>query len=74
MKNIQHYKPFPKKQIIRLRVLGYLVLFLGPCLFFYKQPENTLVSFFIEALLILFGIVILKDCWVSQEFWRNQQE
>ena len=74
MKNIRYYKPFPLKRITSLRVLGYLVLFSGPCLFFYKQPDNTLFSFFIEALLILFGLVILKDCWVSQEFWRNQQE
>ena len=74
MKNIEHYKPFPLKKITSLRVLGYLVLFLGPCLFLYKYPENTLFSLFIEALLILFGIVILKDCWISQEFWRNQQD
>jgi hypothetical protein len=74
MKNIEHYKHIPLKRITSLRILGYLVLLTGPCLFVYKHPDNTLFSFFIEALLILFGLVILKDCWVSQEYWRGQQD
>ena len=71
---IRHYKPFPLKQITRLRVLGYFVLILGPVIFFYKQPENTPLSLFVELLLILFGMIILKDCWISQEYWRNQSD
>ena len=71
---IRHYKPFPLKQITNLRVLGYFVLILGPVIFFFKQPENTPLSLFVELLLILFGMIILKDCWISQEYWRNQSD
>ena len=71
---IRHYKPFPLKQITSLRVLGYFVLILGPVIFFFKQPENTPLSLFVELLLILFGVIILKDCWISQEYWRNESE
>ena len=71
---IRHYKPFQLKQITSLKVLGYFILILGPVMFFYKQPENTPVSFFIELLLILFGVIILKDCWISQEYWRNESD
>lgn len=70
----RHYKPFPLKQITSMRVLGYFVLILGPVIFFYKQPENTPLSLFVELLLILFGMIILKDCWISQEYWRNQSD
>ena len=70
----RHYKPFPLKQITSMRVLGFFVLILGPVIFFYKQPENTPLSLFVELLLILFGMIILKDCWISQEYWRNQSE
>lgn len=73
-RKIRHYKPFPLKQITNLRFLGYFVLILGPVMFFYKQPENTPFSFFIELLLILFGVIILKDCWISQEYWRNESD
>ena len=71
---IRHYKPFPLKQITSLRVLGIFVLILGPALFFYKQPENTPLLIFVEILLILFGVIILKDCWISQEYWRNKSD
>ena len=71
---IRHYKPFPLKQITSLRVLGCLVLVLGPAIFFYKQPGNTPLLIFVELLLILFGVIILKDCWISQEYWRNESE
>ena len=70
----RHYKPFSLKKIARLRILGYFVLILGPLIFFYKQPENTPLLIFVEFLLILFGVVILKDCWVSQEYWQNKSE
>ena len=71
---IRHYKPFPLKQITSLKILGYFVLSLGPVIFFYKQPENSPVSLFVEILLILFGLIILKDCWISQEYWRNKSD
>jgi len=71
---IRHFKPFPLKQIIRLRLLGFFIVISGPLLFFYKYPDNTPFSFFIELLLILFGVVILKDCWISQQYWRNKSE
>lgn len=73
MKKIEHYEPFSKKKITSLKVLGYFVILLAPALFVYKYPDNTIFSIFIEALLILFGLVILKDCWVSQEYWRQQK-
>ena len=71
---IRHYKPIPFKKITSLRVLGYFVLMLGPALFFYKQPENTPLLIFVEFLLSLFGAIILKDCWIAQEYWRNKSE
>jgi len=71
---IRHYKPFPLKQIASLKILGYFIMALGPFIFFYKYPENTPVSIFIEFLLILFGVIILKDCWISQEYWRNESK
>ena len=71
---IRHYKPFPLKRITRLRYLGYFVLILGPVMYFYKQPENTPLLIFVELLLILFGVIILKDCWISQEYWRNKSD
>lgn len=71
---IRHYKPFLLKQITRLRFLGYFIMALGPFVYFYKYPENTPFSFFLELLLILFGIIILKDCWISKEYWRNKSE
>ena len=71
---IRHYKPFPLKQITSLRVLGCFVLILGPVIFFYKQPENTPLLLFVELLLILFGVIILKDCWISKKYWLNKSD
>ena len=71
---IRHYKPFPLKQIPNLRILGYLLIIVGPMMFYYKQPGNTPLSIFVELLLILFGAIILKDCWISQEYWRNESD
>lgn len=73
-KTIRYYKPFPLKYLARMKVLGWFIITLSPLLFFYKYPENTPFSFFIEFLLFLFGAVILKDCWIAQEYWRSDSD
>ena len=74
MKNIKPAKLIRPNRITLYRIFGYAVMLAGPILFFYKQPNNTVFSLFIEALLVLFGLVVLKDCWVSQLYWQTQSE
>ena len=61
---IRHYNPISLKNIVRLRFLGFFIMALGQFIFYYKSSDNTPFSIFIEFLLILFGVIILKDCWI----------